>query len=175
MRAEHLRNRELAGLTNPVVACLDEVYRELPVRKVCVLTLRQWRCIEVLERRKKPNGRVVLRDQVLQEKEFHVARKIAKEHEKVRVPCESVTQWSTFIAVVLPDALHREIESILDPRMESALAIYCHLAINEVARVESEFYPQIGALYEQRIRAWAAAQQVEESQGELDPVSGASE
>ena len=59
--------------------------------------------------------------------------------------------------------------------MESALAIYCHLAINEVARVESEFYPQIGALYEQRIRAWAAAQQVEESQGELDPVSGASE
>ena len=49
---------------------------------------------------------------------------MSKQPEKVSVPRQCVAQWTALVAVVPPNAFDSEIEPVLDPRVESAGAIY---------------------------------------------------
>ncbi|WP_166805438.1 hypothetical protein [Cryobacterium sp. Hb1] len=137
------------GTLDPRIDHLIEAVRDLAVSRLdepdglrpVVLVSREisWhrRCGEVVERGEELGNRIVMADQVLQEKEVNVALKVLEQAKEARIPEERFLKRARCAFVVPTDAFKYQVESIANLLMHAARTIDRRLPIDPIAREEN--------------------------------------
>lgn len=134
LQARRLRRLQAAVMPDSAIPSRDEGRSMFPVAQIGTQIRRNRRITETIKRRKKSNGIPVRGYKILQQKKVDVATEIGKKGKKVSVSCQNITERTIFTTVKPANALHSEIEAILDQGVKTLSPVDRHLAVNAIAR-----------------------------------------
>jgi hypothetical protein len=92
------------------------------------------RSIKIHVRSEESDGRVIIRDQVLQQEKIHVTFEVAEQPKELAIPRNVVVQGTFLPKVISSDAFKCQVESIPDPLVAASSTIDRHPAVELISR-----------------------------------------
>lgn len=89
---------------DPLIASLDELNAAVPIRRIGIPVLWDRWSVEVIKWHEEVDRRIILGDEILQQKEVHVPAEVLEQCEELAISRKRLSEWTALAQVVPTDA-----------------------------------------------------------------------